>query len=44
MRELLSQYGRLLLSVLGGSAGVGFALLAFQFIQPVMSDVLTNLM
>jgi len=44
MRELLSQYGRLILAVLGGIAGVGFALLTVRFIQPVMSDVLTNLM
>lgn len=44
MRELLAQYGHLLLSVLGGSVGVGLAFLTFQLIQPVMSDVLGNLM
>lgn len=44
MRELLGQYGNLLLSILGGSVGIGFAILVFQLLQPLMADVLTNLM
>lgn len=44
MRELLSQYGNVLLALAGGSVGIGLALLVFRLLQPVMSDVLTNLM
>lgn len=44
MRELLSQYGNLLLALLGGGAGIGFAFLVLNLIQPLASDVLTNLM
>lgn len=44
MRELLSQYGKLLLALLGGGAGIGFAFLVLNLIQPLVSDVLINLM
>lgn len=44
MRELIGQYGNFLLAILGGSLGIGLAILVFRLLQPVMADVVTNLM
>lgn len=44
MRELLSQYGNLMMALIGGGTGIGLAFLVFRLLQPLFSDVVSNLM
>lgn len=44
MREMISQYGTMLLSVMGASLAVGMAFLALHLCGPLLEDFLHTMM
>ena len=44
MRELIGQYGQMIMGVIGGSIGLASAVLTIQLLKPVFISILNNMM